>query len=121
MRKKAPIRWFELANFALGAVLAWAAMLFGTEPSAVPNAVIVGTAIAAISVVAFYHYSAWAEWSNLLLGCWAITAPFLLGFGSAPAPMWVHVLVGLGVVTFSALQLLADRKERGLSGAAASR
>ncbi|MGX9121065.1 SPW repeat protein, partial [Mesorhizobium sp. BHbsci] len=61
------------------------------------------------SAVALYRYGAWAEWSNLALGCWAVVAPFLLGFGSAQTPMWTHVVVGLCVATIAILQLRAGR------------
>jgi hypothetical protein len=44
------------------------------------------------------------------LGCWAVAAPFLLGFGSAQAAMWTHVLVGLCVATIAVIQLSSDRK-----------
>jgi hypothetical protein len=57
-----------------------------------------------------YRYGDWAEWSTVTLGGWAAIAPFLLGFGSVPAPMWTHVLIGLSVVTIASMQLVASRK-----------
>ena len=50
------------------------------------------------------------EWSNLTLGSWAVVAPFLLGFGSAPAAMWTHVLIGLCVASIAIVQLMASRR-----------
>ena len=62
-----------------------------------------------------YRYGAWTEWSNFTLACWAVVAPFLLGFGSVVTPMWAHVLIGLCATTIATMQLLADRKVHPLS------
>jgi len=52
------------------------------------------------------------EWSNLTLGCWAVIAPFVLGFGSAQGPMWTHVVIGVCVATIAAIQLVASGKSQ---------
>jgi hypothetical protein len=123
MGRETQIRWLDLTNFALGATLVWGAILFSTTSQSAANAVVVGTAIAAISVVAFNRYTAWAEWSNLFLGGWTVMAPFALGFDTVPAPLWVHLIIGASVATISAVQLQVRRKGRAASasGAAASR
>ncbi|MFD1983611.1 SPW repeat protein [Mesorhizobium newzealandense] len=87
--------------------------MFAGLPLAVWNAGIVGALIVCCSAVALYRYGAWTEWSNLTLGCWAVVAPFLLGFGSAQGPMWTHVMIGLCVATIAAMQLIASRKSAG--------
>ena len=104
-------RGLEWTNLVLGAGLACAAIGFADSAVVAWNAAIVGMLIMCSSAVALYRYGAWAEWSNITLACWAIVAPFLLGFGSAPGPMWTHVVVGFSVATIATVQLRA--KSRG--------
>ena len=110
MRSEIPSKGLEWTNLILGAGLACAAISFAGLPAAAWNAGVVGVLIVCGSAVALYRYGDWAEWSNLTLGCWAVAAPFALGFGSAQGPMWTHVLIGLCVATFATLQLLASRR-----------
>jgi hypothetical protein len=109
MTSEVPSKGLEWTNLILGACLAFAAFMFAELPPAAWNAVIVGTLIVCCSAVALSRYGDWAEWSNLTLGCWAVVAPFLLGFGSAQAPMWTHVVIGLCVAAIAAMQLVASR------------
>ncbi|GLS32548.1 SPW repeat protein [Neomesorhizobium albiziae] len=110
MTNDVPNKGLEWTNLILGATLACAAFMFPGLPAAAWNAGIVGVLIVTWSAVALYRYATWTEWSNLTLGCWALVAPFLLGFGSAPTPMWTHVLIGASVATIAAIQLMASRK-----------
>lgn len=112
MTSEVPNKGLEWTNLILGACLACAAFLFATLPGAAWNAGIVGTLIVCCSVVALFRYGAWAEWSNLTLGCWTVIAPFLLGFGSAQGPMWTHVAIGVCVATIAAIQLVASSKSQ---------
>ncbi|RCS21901.1 hypothetical protein DUT91_21055 [Phyllobacterium salinisoli] len=113
MRDEVPSKGLEWTNLILGAGLACAAFMFAGLPAAAWNAGIIGTLIVCCSAMALYRYEAWTEWSNLILGCWTVIAPFLLGFGSAQTPMWTHVVVGLCVATIAAMQLAASRKAQG--------
>lgn len=115
MKNVVPSSGLEWANLITGACLACCALFFKEFPAAAWDAVILGAVIASCSVVALTRYGVWAEWTNLVLGCWAVVAPFILKFGSPAAPMWVHVAVGLCVGTIATIQLLAS-KNRG-SGA----
>lgn len=112
MISEVPNKGLEWTNLVLGAVLACAAYFFVGQPVAAWNAGIVGALIVCCSAVALYRYAAWAEWSNLILGCWAVIAPFLLGFGAAQTPMWTHVVIGLCVASIAAIQLYASGKEQ---------
>jgi hypothetical protein len=116
MTSEVPNKALEWANLVLGAGFACAAFMFTELPVAAWNMGIVGALIACCSVVALYRYAAWTEWSNLALGCWAIVAPFLLGFGSAPAPTWTSIVVGVCVASIATLQLVAGRKAGTPSG-----
>ncbi|OAP39209.1 SPW repeat protein [Sinorhizobium americanum] len=110
MRNEVPSKSLEWSNLVLGVCFIYAAYMFGGLPAAAWNAGITGTLIVCCSAVALTRYGAWAEWSNLLLGCWAVVAPFLLGFGSESVAMWTHVLLGLCVATIAAIQLFAGRQ-----------
>ncbi len=120
MTSEVPSKGLEWTNLILGAGLACAALAFAELPAAAWNAGIVGALIACCSAVALYRYGAWAECSNLALGCWAVAAPFLLGFGSAQSAMWTHVLVGLCVATIAIIQLSSGRKAQMPSKSGAS-
>lgn len=76
---------------------------------------ILGVLIMCCSAIALCRYDAWAEWSNLILGCWTVVAPFLLGFASAQTPMWTHVVLGLCVASIATVQLLASRRAHACS------
>lgn len=76
---------------------------------------IVGLLIVCCSAVALGRYGAWAEWSNIALGCWAIAAPFALGFGAAQAAMWTHVLIGICVAAIATVQLMSSRRSQGIT------
>jgi hypothetical protein len=109
MRSVVPSEGLEWINLVLGAGLLCVGIMFAEPSGAALNAGIVGTLIVYCSAVALFRYAAWAEWSNLTLGCWAMIAPFLLGFGSAQAAMWTHVVVGFCVATIATMQLLTSR------------
>lgn len=110
MTSEVPSKGLEWTNLVLGAGLACAAIMFAEPSVAALNAGIVGTLIVICSVVALYRYADWTEWSNLTLGCWALAAPFMLGFTSAQSAMWTHVLVGFFVATIAAMQLMISRR-----------
>ena len=44
---------------------------------------IVGAAIAVLAALALRRRTLWGEWVTLVLGLWAIGAPWLLGFASS--------------------------------------
>ena len=117
MNSEVPSKGLEWTNLVLGAALACAAFMFAGTPAAAWNAGIVGALIVYCSAVALYRYGVWTEWSNIALGCWAVLAPFLFDFASAPAPTWTLVAVGLCVTMIATMQLWADRKARTPSSA----
>ena len=56
--------------------------------------------IAATSIIAIVMFSDWKEWLNLLLGCWLVISPWVLGFTHTKA---MHLSIGVGIfVTFMA-------------------
>lgn len=73
MTRENPSKGLEWTNLVLGVCLACAAFMFTGVPAAAWNAAIVGTLVAVCSAIALYRYGDWAEWSNLTLGCWALS------------------------------------------------
>jgi hypothetical protein len=52
-------------------------------------------------------------WSNLLLGLWLMSSPFVLGFikQAVVKVLWEDLLLGFGIATFSLCRLLSKRNE----------
>lgn len=75
---------------------------FAAESGAAWNAWIVGAAIALIAAAALYAFYEVEEWVNLVLGVWAVVAPWVLGFAAVTAAMWVHLIVGVVVAVVAA-------------------
>ena len=116
MESDLPSKGLEWTNIFLGAALACAAILFADQPAAAWIAGVSGVLIMCCAAAALYSYGVWAEWSNLALGSWVMAAPFVLGYGSAPAFMWTHFVAGLCVASIASLQLSASRIPRAPSG-----
>ncbi|MFG1428827.1 SPW repeat protein [Roseixanthobacter glucoisosaccharinicivorans] len=105
MKNEVPNKGLEWTNMVLGLVLACAAFAFGGLSAAVWDAAVVGILIACCSAVALARYGAWTEWSNIVLGCWAVVAPWIMGFSGAQTAMWTHVVIGICVACIAAAQL----------------
>jgi SPW repeat-containing protein len=63
-----------------------------------------GAAIAILSLAAMVAFSIWEEWANLLLGCWLIVSPWLLGFAHTRA-MHFSIVAGAVVVFMATIEL----------------
>jgi SPW repeat-containing protein len=95
---------FDIVNVVAGLGLFLSPWLFGfsAEAYAAWNAWIVGAAIAVIAAAALYAFYEAEEWVNLVLGIWALIAPWVLGFSAVAAAMWVHVIAGIVVAALAA-------------------
>lgn len=71
------------------------------------NAWIVGAAVALIAAVALYESATWEGWAFVVLGVWAIVAPWLIGFSAATAALYAHIVLGLIVAVAAAYMLWA--------------
>src|SRR5207237_8430719 len=84
----------DVANLVLGAILFVSPWIFGFDagkPS--QNAMIVGIVMAVLAIAALAAYAAWEEWLNLVVGLWAVSSPWELGFRVTPR-LTVHWLCG---------------------------
>jgi hypothetical protein len=95
---------FEIVNIVAGLGLLVSPWLLGftAETYAAWNAWLVGAAIAVIAAAALHAFYEAEEWVNLVLGIWAIAAPWILGLAAVTAATWVHVVSGLVVAVFAA-------------------
>jgi hypothetical protein len=97
-------KWCDVANLILGAILFFSPWMFGFEAGrASENANIAGIAIVVLAIAALAAFAVWEEWLNLIVGLWALVAPWVLGFqGTA---IKVHVIIGAAVAILAALEL----------------
>lgn len=95
---------FDIVNIVAGLGLFLAPWLvgFSADAYAAWNAWIVGAAIAVIAAAALYAFYEAEEWVNLVLGVWAVGAPWVLGFSAVAPAMWVHVIAGTVVAALAA-------------------
>ena len=97
----------DVINAVVGVCLALAPLVLGftADAAAAWNAWIVGAAIALIAIGALVAFAEWEEWANLLLGVWAVIAPWALGFTAIGVATTVHVVAGLIVAVLAAVDL----------------
>ena len=106
-REKQMMKWrnesaLDLYNLAAAIFLLAAPWLFAhANLTASIDLRISGAAIAMMSLAAIVAFSVWEEWINLLVGCWLIVSPWLLGFAHTRA-MHFSIIAG-AVVAFMAL------------------
>jgi SPW repeat len=97
----------DIVNVIVGFGLAltpWV-VSFTHETHAATNAVLVGGAIALIAIGALVSFKEWEEWLNLILGVWAIFAPWLLSFSTNRSATYAHVIAGIVVAVVAAAKL----------------
>jgi hypothetical protein len=97
----------DIVNVIVGLCLAstpWV-LAFTHEAHAATNAVLVGGAIALIAIGALVSFKEWEEWLNLVLGIWAIFAPWLLSFSANRSATYAHVIAGIIVAIVAAAKL----------------
>ena len=103
-------KYLDGANIVAGVALALSPwyLAYAAGGAAFWNAVIVGAAIALIAIAAVARFHQAEEWVNLLLGLWAIAAPWLLGFAAVTGAVGAHVIVGVVVAAIAAYRLWSD-------------
>ncbi len=101
----------DLVNFVLGACLAFAPWVLGFtgQTAAAWNAWVVGAAVAFVAVDALANLTEWEEWANMVLGIWAVLAPWLLDFAEVPQARYAHLFIGLIVAVLAAADLWMAR------------
>lgn len=98
---------FDVVNIIAGLGLLLSPWYLGytAETYAAWNAWIVGAVVTLIAVAALYAFHQAEEWINVVLGLWAVIAPWVVGFSAVVSAMWVHVIAGLVVAVLAAISL----------------
>lgn len=98
---------FDIVNIVagLGLLLSPWYLGYSAEAGAAWNAWIVGAAVVVIGGAALFAFHQAEEWINLVLGVWAVIAPWTLGFAAISAAATVHVIAGLIVAILAAINL----------------
>jgi hypothetical protein len=78
---------------------------YAAETNAAWNAWIVGAAVTLVAIAALFAFHQAEEWANIVLGLWAVIAPWALGFAALASAMWAHVIAGLVVAVLAAVSL----------------
>jgi hypothetical protein len=95
----------DIYKLALGLFLIVSPWLFAFSYSpARTNAIAAGAFLTLVSSLAVFVFAKWEEWIGLLIGCWVLASPWLLGFPHSSG-MHIAVFVGITVVYLSALEL----------------
>jgi hypothetical protein len=101
-RKEYPLDVYKLG---LGVFIFLSPWLFAlTYGPARVESVIIGGALALVSLAALVAFADWEEWTALTMGVWLVVSPWLLGFPNA-AGMKVHIGAGLLVAYLAGLEL----------------
>ncbi|MCJ7997542.1 SPW repeat protein [Rhizobium cremeum] len=95
---------FDIVNIVAGLGLLISPWLLGftAETYAAWSAWVVGAAVALVAGSALYAFHEVEEWLNLVLGIWALVAPWALGFSAVTAATGAHLIAGIVVVIVAA-------------------
>jgi hypothetical protein len=98
---------FSVTNVALGVLLIAAPWLLGftDETWASRNAWFSGGVVVFLALLALVRTYDWEEWLNAIAGLWITASPWLLWFEDVAPARWTHVIVGLCIIAFTALEL----------------
>ena len=98
--------FFDVVNLALGAFLFLSPWIFGfTSQFAIHTSWMAGAAISIMAILAIANFFESEEWINLAIGLWVAGCPFILGFHTEMTAMRLHLVVGLAVAAFTAVEL----------------
>jgi hypothetical protein len=100
------------SQLVLGLVLLLSPWIFGFSAAAAPawSAWIAGLLIALAGAGALAGHAYPAAWANLVLGVWAIVAPWILAFHDLAAALWSHLVLGVLVLLAAAVALWMEHE-----------
>ncbi len=92
--------WQIFSPFILG---------YASSTAAAGNAVFVGVVILGLASYRMLRPAGprWPSWIILLHGAWLVVSPLALGITSVAAAMWNNITVGIAVLFFTGIGLLA--------------
>jgi SPW repeat len=117
MRKQPSTRsWIDGTNLLLGAVLFCIPWMIAPHTQAVEwNAWTVGGLVAFNAGCALAGFAAWEEWTNLILGLWALISPWMFGFQANVGATWTYVILGGVVAILAGVQLWLANQRPGVT------
>jgi hypothetical protein len=94
-------------NAVLGSILFASPWLLGFrhETWASLNAWVSGGIVVFIALLALVRTYDWEEWLNVIAGLWITTSPWMLWFEDVSSAFWAHVIIGLSIIAFAALEV----------------
>ncbi len=109
--------WIDASNLILGVLLICLPWIAGPINQAIEwNAWIVGGLVVFNAGCALAGFAAWEEWTNVLLGLWAVICPWVFGFEANVAATLTYVALGSAVAVLAAIQLwLVNRQLPGVT------
>ena len=82
---------------------------FAAESAAAWTAWVSGAAIAIVGLSNFAEdTNDWPAWANLVLGLWALVAPWIVQFAGVEPATWTHAVIGLLVAASSIWELFGQ-------------
>jgi hypothetical protein len=92
-------------------------LTYSGTTSALWNDIVVGATIATIAAFRVFgaYRQTWLSWTNAILGCWLVIAPFVLSYSDVNNAVYNDIVLGLLVVTFAIWSASATRR-RALRG-----
>jgi len=116
MLKNITRRTEDTAIYAVNAIVGICLLLspwvlgYAELASAAWSTWLTGAAMTLVSLGALITLSEWEAWVNMLLGAWAVVAPWILGFSTTAAAAYTHVIAGLIVIALAAVELWSMKK-----------
>lgn len=91
-------------NIVAGIILALSPwfLAYAATVTAAWNAWLVGAVLIAVALAAIYAHHQSEEWMSVIVGLWAVIAPWVLGFAGISAAATAHVIVGIVVAAIAA-------------------
>ena len=102
--------WQDPVNALLGAWIALSPWVLGFQQQMAPmaNGVVIGVALIAAALGAYFLPRAWEEWTEGGLGLWMVISPWVLGFSTNHNAMLNAVLSGIVVAVLALWVLTTD-------------
>jgi SPW repeat len=94
------VPWTLVASAALGVLLMFSRVIFGTEPPMADSDHLIGALVITVAVSAMAEVARPLRFINVLFGLWLIIAPWLLS-GATTLGLWAAIVVGVALVGLS--------------------
>lgn len=103
--------WQDPVNALLGVWMALSPWVLGFQDQMAPtaNGMVIGVALMAAALGAYFLPRAWEEWTEGALGVWMVISPWVLGFSMNRNAMASAVISGIVVAALALWVLMTDK------------